>query len=48
MGRYYLLDKNDNVVNIVLWDGNTDTWSPELPLRAVAIPEVLAEQFEDG
>lgn len=48
MGRYYLLDENDNVVNIVLWDGNADTWSPEPPLRAVAIPEVLAEQFEDG
>lgn len=39
--NYAIIDSNNVVVNIVVWDGNTDTWSAA-PDIAVLIPEFTA------
>lgn len=36
--NYAIIDSTDTVVNIVVWGGDTDTWSPA-PDIAVLIPE---------
>jgi hypothetical protein len=36
--RYCLIDESTSVcVNVVLWDGNLDTWSP--PVGYIALPQ---------
>jgi hypothetical protein len=35
----YALVENGIVINVIVWDGNTETWSPPDEVNAVAIPD---------
>lgn len=37
--RYLIVDANDMIVNVILWDGNVATWQPPSDCVAVFIPE---------
>lgn len=45
--RYVVLDDADEVVNVVLWDGETP-WEPGEDLRAVPEAEYLASRAADA
>lgn len=39
---YALIDADGTVANLIVWDGNTETWSPPEGQAAVAVPEGVA------
>ncbi|WP_291783807.1 tail fiber assembly protein [Luteibacter sp.] len=41
IGNYAIIT-DGKIVNTVIWDGNTDTWSPDNGAQAVAIPDGVA------
>lgn len=38
VSRYALVDRDGNVWNVILWDGDTRVWRPPADLRAVPVP----------
>ena len=39
MSNPYALVESGGIVNVVLWDGNAETWSPPTGQQAIHIPD---------
>lgn len=48
----YAIIKNGIVINVVVWDGNTETWQPPEGATAVVVPDgqiaYIGFEYENG
>jgi len=52
MSNYALVDENNIVENIIVWDGNTEAWQPPNGMTAILVKEGvfvdLGYTYKDG